>query len=231
MIDVLEQLEAEIDHIPAALEARSLGAILGKVNERTADATRQAQRCAALVELANTLGGLSDAHIRRDARDAITQVKEIGELLATAKDAGDLGLIDEDYPGLPSSLRQLDQSVRFLWGQKAKSDYASLIPVGDLLGKISGAEALGGKLVEIGQKAEALATRNQPAESLAPEIASLKATRESLLSELAAFTANPEVDNFLGAVTKGAASLELVTPAVLTWLAQHGALAAFRVSG
>ena len=231
MSDALVALEGAIDRIPAALQARSLGAILGKVNERTTEALRHAQRCKALVEMAEVLGGLVDAHVRGSALDVVEQAFEIGASLAAAKDAGDLEVILDDYANLPSALGKLDQSVRLLWVQKAKSDYASLIPVGELLGRIAGAENLGSKLVDVGRKAEALSVRSQAIETLAPEIAQLKSSREVLLADLKAFTSNPDVDRFLAGVTDGGASLELVTPAVLAWLADHGALAAFKVSG
>ncbi|MDR7117387.1 hypothetical protein [Caulobacter sp. BE254] len=231
MTDALIQLEAEIELIPTALQARALGSILGKVSEKTSDCVRQGQRCVALIDLANLLGGLSEAGVKSAAENAVTQSLEIGELLATAKTADDLGAIDEDYGQLPTALRDLDQQVRFLWNIRSKSDYASLIPVGHLVGRIAGAEALGASLVETGQRAEALAARTQPAETLAPEIAKLKADRGKALEEMAAFTASPEVDRFLEAVTKGAATLEMVTPTVAAWLKKHEALGAFKVTG
>jgi hypothetical protein len=229
--DTLEMLEGAIEKIPAALQARSLGAVLGKVDDRTSDALRHAQRCKALADTASALGGLSDTYVRAAIEGVVTQAEEVGDALASAKDAGDLEIILEDYSNLPSSLSRLDQSVRQLWGQKAKSDYQSLIPVGKLLTRLSGAEKLGAKLVETGQKAEALAARLQPAETLAPEIAELKATREALLAELKAFTADPDVDRFLEAVTDGGASLALVQPSVFKWLEEHQALSAFKVIG
>lgn len=231
MSDALAQLEADVGLIPAAIQARNLGSILGRVSEKTHDALRQAQRCVALVEMAKSLDGLSTATVETAARHAIKQTREIGEMLASAQGPNDLEAIYEDYGELIVALRDLDQQVRFIWSLKAKSDYASLIPVGHLLMRIAGAEALGRKLVDIGTKAEALAAKVQPAETLAPEIVSLKFDRQQALAEMAKFTESAEVDSFLDAVTKGAATLETVTPTVSAWLKAHGALGAFRVTG
>ncbi|MCY1646664.1 hypothetical protein OVA11_06115 [Caulobacter sp. SL161] len=231
MSDALTQLEADVSLIPAAIQARTLGSILGRVSEKTQDANRQAQRCVALVEMANSLDGLSTATVERAVSHAIKQTLEVGEMLANAQGADDLEAIYEDYGEIIVALRDLDQQVRFVWSLKAKSDYASLIPVGHLLMRIAGAEALGRKLVDIGTKAEALAARAQPAETLAPEITSLKADRQQALADMAKFTESPEVDGFLDAVTKGAATLETVTPKVTAWLKAHDALGAFKVTG
>ena len=103
--------------------------------------------------------------------------------------------------------------------------------MGQLLQHISGAEALGQELAQLGARATALANRSQTATAMAPEIEQLEADRRSLLARLKEVTANPEVETFITAVTRGQATLQLVTPGVLGWLGERGALGAFKVNG
>lgn len=231
MTDTLALLEASIDRIEPALQARSLGAILGKVSDKTVDFARQAQRCENLVALATSLGGMEEANVLAAAKGVVQNAAIVGEALSSAKDADDLEDILEDYAQLPVALGRLDQALRQLWSERSRTDYISLIAIGELLTHISGAEVLGGRLATVGRQADSMTARNQSAESMAPEIANLKSEREVLLSELAAFTAHPEVDRFIGAVTGGRATLDLVTDSVFAWLADHKALQAFKVTG
>ncbi len=231
MTDTLVALEASLDQIQPALQARSLGAILGKVSEKTADAARQAHRCEALVTLAIALGGLQEANVFAAAKSVVQEASTAGEALASATDSADLEDLLHDYGQLPMALGRLDQALRQLWSERSRTDFVSLIAVGELMGRISGAAALGASLASIGRRAEALAGRTQPADAMAGEIGQLMTERETLLSELSAFTAHPEVDRFITSVTIGRATLDLVTPKVFEWLAEHGALQAFRVTG
>lgn len=231
MTDTLELLEASLDRIEPALQARALGAILGKVSEKTQDYARQAQRCEALVALAATLGGLKETNVLIAVKGVVQSATKAGEDLSAASDKDDLEDILDEYGQLPNALGRLDQTLRQLWSERSRTDYFSLIAVGDLLKRLSGADALGESLAQVGRRAEALSNRNQPAETMAVDIASLKAERETLLVALSAFTAHPEVDSFIAAVTGGRATLDLVTPAVFAWLSEHDALQAFKVTG
>lgn len=231
MTDTLETLEASLEHLKPALEARQLGSILGKVTEKTADAGRQAQRCEALIDIAISIGGLGSVQVLDAAKAAARTMKEAGEGLASAKDVEDLEIIQDEFTQLASALSRLDQSLRQLWAERARTDYLSLVPVGTLLGQLSGAEQLGRDLAALGARADGLAQRNQPATTMASEIKQLQTDREALLGKLTVFTANPDVETFIVAVTTGRATLDLVNQSVLDWLSLHGGRHAFKVTG
>lgn len=231
MTDVLLELEGSIERILPAKQARKLGSILEKVTEKSADVERQGQRCQALVTMAAALGGLTTPKVASDARTAIEAVETVASDLTAAADVEGLELVLESLPEMANALRDFDQSVRNVWAERARSEYVSLVPIGQLLQHITGAEALGQDLARLGSRAIALAEKPQQATAMAPEIAQLEAERTLLLAGLKEVTANPEVETFVTAVTRGQATLELVTPGVLQWLGDRAALGAFRVSG
>lgn len=231
MTDALVQLEGSIERIAPAKQARKLGSILEKVIDKSADVERQGQRCQALVSMAVALDGFKDPKVTLAARAAIEAVRTTASDLASAADVDSLDLLLEGLGDMANALRDLDQSVRQVWADRSRSEYVSLIPVGTLLQHISGAETLGQDLAQLGSRAMALAERSQPATAMAAEIAQLEADRSALLARLKQVTANPEVETFITAVTRGHATLEFVTPGVLEWLGDRGALNAFKVSG
>lgn len=231
MTDVLLQLEGSIERIVPAKQARRLGSILEKVTEKTADVERQGQRCQALVTMAAALDGFRTPKVANDARSAIEAVKTTASDLNTAADVDGLDQVLEGLVEMANALKDFDQSVRNVWAERSRSEYVSLIPIGRLLQHISGAETLGQDLAQLGSRAMALAEKPQQATAMAPEIAQLEADRAILLARLKEVTANPEVETFVTAVTRGQATLELVTPGVLRWLGDRAALSAFKVSG
>lgn len=231
MTDILPELEGLLPRIAPAREARQLGAILDKVAEKAADVERQGQRCQALVAMATALDGFSDAKVTAAAKAAIDAVRTTGDDLSTAVDVNGLELVLESLSDLANAVKDFDQTVRSVWADRSRTEYTSLIPVGQLLQHISGAEALGQDLAQLGARATALASRNQTATAMAPEIEQLEADRRSLLTRLKEVTANPEVETFITAVTQNRATLQLVTPGVLGWLSDRGALGAFKITG
>lgn len=231
MTDVLVQLEASVDRIVPAKQARKLGSILEKVSDKSADVERQGQRCQALVTMAAALDGFKTPKVAIDARTAIEALKTTASDLTTAATVDDLELVLESLLEMANALKDFDQSVRNVWAERSRSEYASLVPIGHLLQHISGAEALGQDLALLGSRAVSLAERPQQATAMAPEIALLEAERADLLTRLKEVTANPEVETFITAVTRNQATLELVTPGVLQWLGERSALGAFKVNG
>ncbi len=231
MTDILLELEGSLPRIAPAREARQLGAILDKVAEKSADIERQGQRCQALVAMATALDGFSDPKVTTAARAAIDAVRTTGADLTTAADVDGLELVLESLIDLANALKDFDQNVRLVWADRSRTEYTSLIPVGQLLQHIAGAEALGQELAQLGARATALASRNQTATAMAPDIEQLEADRRSLLARLKEVTANPEVETFITAVTQNQATLQLVTPGVLGWLSDRGALGAFKITG
>lgn len=231
MTDILLELESSLSRIAPAREARQLGSILNKVTEKSADVERQGQRCQALVAMATALDGFADPKVTTAARAAIDAVRTTGAELTTAADVDDLEIVLESLIDLANALRDFDQNVRLVWADRSRTEYTPLIPVGQLLQHISGAETLGQELAQLGARATALASRNQTAAAMAPDIEQLEADRRRLLARLKEVTANPEVETFITAVTRGQATLQLVTPGVLGWLSDRGALGAFKITG
>lgn len=231
MTDVLIDLEALAPNIAAAVEARRLGNSVGRASQRLADAPRQAARFGALIDAALALEALADANARRSLQQAVGEAEDIGEGLETASTAEDLQYVSEDFPKFTGALGSLDNVLRQLWRQTVQSEFQSLISVGRVLGHIPKTLDLGARLQQVGHEAEALAERPPLAEQFAPEIARLRQSRAALDAELHQVTDNEEVDAFLAAVTRDAATLAHVTGSVFEWLKRYGALEAFSVRG
>lgn len=231
MSQALIELEALVPAMAAGVQARKLQTSLGRAAEKLGDIPRQAARFEALVEAALALGASEDVMARRSLLAAAEEADEIGELLERARTPEDLQYATEDLPKLSQALKSLDTVVRQLWRNLVQIEFQSLVAVGDLLGRIERTRDLGARLREVGEQALALAERNAPAEQLAPEIQALRQRRAALDAELHQLTDNPEVDAFLAAVTRDAATLRHVTEAVVDWLERNNALDAFAVRG
>lgn len=231
MSDPLMDLEALAPNIAAAVQARRLGNTVGRATQRLADAPRQAARFQALVDVALALGALADTNAKRSLQQVVGEAEDIGEGLQAARTAEDLQFVSEDFPKFTAALASLDNVVRQLWRQTVQNEFQSLISVGRVLGHISKTADLGIRLQQVGQEAGAIAERPPPAEQFAPEITRLRKRRAMLDAELHQVTDNAEVDAFLAAVTRDAATLAHVTAAVSEWLRRYGALGAFSVRG
>ena len=231
MSDHLIELEALAPQVAEALEGRKLSGSLGRASEKLADTPKQVARFKALVEVANALGANSDQNAKRVLLEAAEAADEIGEGLETASKAEDLQYVSEDFPKFGSALRTLDTVLRQLWRQTVISDFQSLVPVGELLARISKTADLGERLRDVGREAQNLVDRNVPADQLGADIIRLRQVRANLDTELHRLTDNEEVDTFLSAVTSDTATLAQVTPAVSQWLRNSGALEAFAVRG
>ncbi|MCA3757234.1 MAG: hypothetical protein IM669_06875 [Phenylobacterium sp.] len=231
MTDVLVELESLVPQMASGLEARRLHTSLGRASEKLVEVPRQARRFEALVDAALALGVASDVTASRSLREAAEEADEIGDLLEGAKSAEDLQYATQELPKLNQALTRLEGVVRQLWRQVVQTEFQSLVAVGDLLTRIERTRDLGERLAEVGRQAVGLAERNGPAEQLGPEIANLRQRRAALDLELHQLTDNPEVDEFLGAVTRDSATLRHVTPAVSEWLERSNALDAFAVRG
>jgi hypothetical protein len=88
-------------------------------------------------------------------------------------------------------------------------------------------DKVGQKLIDLGTSATRL-TQISPRQ-IAPGLKEIEEQREAAQAEVTAFTKEPEVNAFVTALSRGQASLSLVTPKVLDWLNDLGALGQFRV--
>lgn len=229
MTDLLAELEQLHPLVASAKQSLALGSAVEKARKPVEQAPRHAALLAHLVACAKELDGLSDPGLRQRLEGAIDKAEDVGGALETAATADELEAVATDYPGVAAEIVRALDSLRTRWTQIVARDFADLPAVGELLLKISGAETIGSDLKQIGQQAQALAATDPQAEQLAAAAAALRARRALTLDAMRAFTGEAEVDAFLQGVIQQRATLELVTPRVLAWLKDHGALDAFRV--
>lgn len=229
MIDALVELEDLEPKLANAKKSLAFGAAAEKARTPLQQAPRHALMLKSLVSVAQDLNALSDAAVRQRLEHAIEKAESVGEALETAQNAEALGAVTYDYPQVSNALARALDGLRARWREIAKRDFEDLIPVGELLTKITGAETIGANLVDIGKQALALADTDPNADQLAARVRDLRTRRTEALEAMRAFTGEPEVDEFLSAVTHQQATLALVTPKVLAWLKTKGALDAFRV--
>lgn len=229
MTDLLAELERLQPLIASAKQSLALGSAVEKARKPVEQAPRHAAFLAHLVACARELDGLSEPSLRQRLQGAIDKAEDIGGALEVAATADELEAIATDYPGVSAEIVRALDSLRARWTQIVARDFADLPAVGELLSKISGAETIGSDLKQIGEQAQALAAADAQAQQLAVAASALRARRAQTLDAMRAFTGQAEVDAFLQGVIQQRATLELVTPGVLSWLAEHGALQAFRV--
>jgi hypothetical protein len=229
MTDLLAELERLQPLVASAKQSLALGSAVEKARKPVEQAPRHAAFLGHLVACARALDGLSEPGLRQRLEGAIDKAQDVGGALEVAATADELEAVAVDYPGVAAEIVRALDSLRTRWAQIVARDFADLPAVGELLLKISGAEAIGSDLKQIGQAAQGLADSDPQAEQLAAAAAALRARRAHTLDAMRAFTGQAEVDAFLQGVIQQRATLELVTPGVLTWLTEHGALDAFRV--
>lgn len=229
MTDALERLEDLAPRIAAARKSLAFGAAAARARVPVEQAPRHALLLARLVQCAQDLDGLNDAALRQRLLGAIDKAENVGDSLETAETADDLEAVAVDYPAVNAALSQVIERLRNHWSQLVARDFVDLAAVGQLLSKIAGAEAIGRELVEISTAAQTLANSDPSADKLAEGAPALRLKRAQTLDAMQAFTHEPEVDRFLEAVTRQEATLDMVTPKVMAWLTDKGALSAFRV--
>lgn len=227
----LEELEALVPRMEAAVLGRKLGSSLDRTVARLSEAPRQADRFEALVLSARLLD-VTDAPQAADAMDeASAAVGDLARLMQRASTIADLDAVYVEYPEMVTSLKALEAHVRTLWRDLVQVEFLPLVAVGRILLQIADLADLGARLDQLGREAQRTVEGQLPAEALEPEIRKLRAARDRLDAELHAVTGDPEVDRFLEAVTTATATLSVVTPGVLDWLAAHKATSAFNVRG
>ena len=231
MTDALEPLEGLAPGISSAKKSLAFGAAADRARVPVEQAPRHALLLTRLVQCANDLDGLNDVALRQRLSTDIAKAEIEGQSLEDAETAADLEAVATDYSTVGNALSQVIERLKNHWSQLVAQDFVDLAAVGHLLSKISGAESIGRDLVEISTAAQTLANGDPSAEKLAEVAPALRLRRAQTLDAMQAFTGEPEVDAFLGAVTRQEASLDMVTPKVMSWLTDKGALSAFRVRG
>ncbi|QYC11506.1 hypothetical protein [Brevundimonas nasdae] len=231
MTDVLDLLEDLEPRIASAKKSIAFGDAAERARRPVEQAPRHAALLLRLVQCVEDLDGFADAALRQRIGKAIAVADDLGGSLGTAANADDLDGVAIDYAQMNQALSGLTDRIKDHWSNLVNSDFNGLIAVGELLGKISGAEAIGAELVKIGQEARALTEPNTSQDRLIDWAPALRTRRSSTLEAMRAFTGQAEVDDFLAAVVMQTATLSLVTPTVLSWLNDRNALSAFNVRG
>lgn len=231
MTDALLDLEALTPAIRGAQEAANFGAAAERVRRSVELANRHAALFTELVGTARALDCLADEMVVTRIKTATDKAYSVGADLAQASSSEDLDAIAADYSEVTNALSRVVDALTNHWKLQAERDFLPLIPVGQLLSRISGAEPIGRGLISLAEEAQRLSQMSPSPDQLRPQVTALRVRREELLSEMRAFTGDPEVDAFLEGVTRAQATLEFVTPGVLSWLAEKNALSAFSVRG
>jgi hypothetical protein len=150
--------------------------------------------------------------------------------MADASDAGSLRIASDEYKTFVQSLNGVDAALRPLWRTLVDKHFRPLVSVGVMLAGLPGTKDLGTRMEFTGNEAVASAEANRPAEELASTIRRLVDRRATLLNEQKDLAGGSEVDTFLQALTSHRATLTLLTPAVLDWLARQNALTTLKVT-
>ncbi|UKJ75444.1 hypothetical protein [Azospirillum brasilense] len=223
--DKLDQLQAKLPQLAHALEQKRLGDAL----RRAIEATRNCEAQVAKLRALSKAGALVAAYAM-EQHEALEEVVEnviyIGDILRAAQDSAALDEAVRDYQDLDKEVMRLQRAVRTMVERYATAELRPLAALGSLLSRI-GQPQLGDQLVMLETTALA-ALRGSPLD-LPTGIAAIQADATRLMNELHTLAKDDEVDAFLLALAKGQASLQLVTPSVLTWLGEQRALDKFRV--
>lgn len=225
MTDRLSDLEALLEHLPAAVDRRRLGDRLTRSLDRIRNVPHNAERLSAAIELAEATG-YGDVPQQADLLEEVREeALSTGEKLEEA--ASDDALRDavDDYEAFLKSLANLDRGLRLHWNGAAAQRYRPLTSLGALLQRTRVAPELGERLAACGQRA--LSGGEAPLRELAARAKAVAAEHEKLQAEGAALFSDGDVGIFIQAVAEQRATLSHVTPAVLAWLTEKNALDRF----
>ncbi|NEJ17733.1 hypothetical protein GR211_33335 [Rhizobium leguminosarum] len=223
MTDVLDELESLLPRIPQAVAHQKVSNLVDRLFDKLLDFQQTQARLQAILDASDQIDFVDDYIIsmRSASREAATALK-------AASDENTIEDAEEAYSELKKAISAADRAVRHYWKVVILRDFTPLVTVGRLLRQF-------GDTNDIGDRMEALGTRADQSINVASLtelrdiIRALKVERSQLEAEKAAMTKNPEVDQFLGKLAAGDATLATVTPTVFQWLSEHGALSELAV--
>ncbi|WOJ88378.1 hypothetical protein RZS28_11060 [Methylocapsa polymorpha] len=224
MSDTLLDLQALIPDLAPAVERRELGDRLTIITNTLREFPGEIERLDALLDIAALTKFAADlAELRDDAADA-------AEALKTAQKSDELREAKDAFEALRKTLARVGRQVTEHWRSIVEREFRPLIAFGMLLERVDNLADLGRRMQSCAH--EALASKqNNRLSDLRPIVRRLMLEAERLHTERAASVgAIPGVGDFLSAVGDQRATLALVTPAVLDWLKENGALENFKVS-
>jgi hypothetical protein len=224
-IDPLERLEAALPHLRGAVGQQHLGKALSLAVTATADVPQRLER---LKALGASYGLLPDYLLQRAAeiKEAAETVLDLGETMEAAFKPEDLEAVVRDVKRLEPAVNSLHRSVLTLTELYTRDHVLPLSALEKLLRRL-GRDQVANAIGQLRLMSSGLATASV---SLPDKLKALQDAREALSDDLTKLASDPEVDAFLtGFATKGSIKLSLVTPKVLAWLGEQGALDQFTV--
>lgn len=229
-VDVLASLEALLGGIDGALEGRKLGSSIERAADRLSQAPRQAERFEAFSTAAQALGGRQgDREAAAVLGEALEAAAGLADAMAEAGTGAQLAELEAYLAEFKEANNALEASVRARWRRVIEAEFLPLTAVARVLSRIPASARLAADLSRFGEEARGALDHRAGADAIVAEIVRLRGTRDRLDAELHSLTGDPEIDAFLLAVTANAATLAIASPAVLSWLAVHGALEAFSI--
>lgn len=228
MTDVLEDLETLLPDLPSALQRRALGESLSRVALQLGELRAMAQRLSDLLDVSDMTGFGQSPEEAEKLDNLLYDANLLTSLLTQADDVTSLQEIEEQVPLLRTSLGNTLGAIKQRWRSQVQTEYRPFHSLGSLLSKIEDTSALGKRMVQLSDEATATLSTVQ-VDQFKAAISRLLQRRAEIDKERTSFTADNEVELFLGSLAKGSAKLESVTPAVLRWLAEHDALDLFEV--
>jgi hypothetical protein len=225
-VDPLVRLEEIEPKLSAALDQKRLGVALDEANLALKNFDGQLTTLEALTEAAQLLSDYLELS-RRDLEDIANEIDEIAQEMVSADSQFELSTIARSFPTLDQKhIPRYNRAINGMVIGYSSKNISGLVALGRLLAQISH-DKVGQKLIDLGASATRL-TQISPRQ-IAPGLKEIEGEREAAQEEVRAFTKDPEVSAFVMAISRGQASLSLVTPKVLDWLNHIDALGQFRV--
>lgn len=229
MNPALVQLEEILPELPAAVERRRFGEVLGKTAEALKDSAHLIDRLEAALQIAREIHFDAEKQQAATLQELIGTCEVTADIIEKAKTPDDLRLVQDTYRELLAALVQAERQLRLYWRRIVERDFAPLRAVGELLEKIDRNSDLGKRLSTCGREAEQMSDR-LPIPAMRDAIVHLQREREELEAERVSLTQEPEVDRFLNALAAGTATLQTVSSRVQKWLEKYDALDRFMVT-
>jgi len=225
MTDTLQELQSVLPSLGPAVERRKLGQYLSRITVVLRGAPAEIERLDALLETCGVIGFPTPdlAELREVAGEA-------AEALQTADDADRLRTAQDVYEELLKVISRTGSLAARHWrNDLVEKNYRPLISFGEMLENVENLAELGRGMRECGQEAidsthiTKLPELRDAVKRLERRFAEVQAERSVKVGAI------PAVGEFLSAVGERRATLALLTPSVLEWLEQNGALENFKV--
>ncbi|UUL82537.1 hypothetical protein [Sphingomonas qomolangmaensis] len=224
-MDPLERLEAALPHLRSAVSQQHLGKVLNLAVTASAEVPQRVERLKALSASYALLPGYV-LQRATEIKEATETVLDLGETMEAASEPEHLEAVVRDVKRLEPAVNSLNRSVLALTELYTRDHVLPLSALEKLLRRL-GRDEVANAIGRLRVMSSGLATASV---SLPDKLKALQDAREALTNDLTELASDLEVDAFLtGFATKGSVKLSLVTPKVLAWLGEQGALDQFTV--